>query len=560
MSKILDDLNKSQTITHSDLLKISSNYKRTYYDLLSEISKVELFDGLLGYGLFNEKLPPFLSSESFLYFCKNQPKKFSFNSNPSGYITYENIRNINIPRLLSIPNPISYYHQCKVLSDNWDKLLVHFENTTKNHKHKVSRIHIRKIDNTYHIFHTCYPDLEDIDLSDYPDLEQNHIFEMNHKNTCKDDYPEPDLLIGKKHIVKADISNCFPSIYTHSIPWALVGKQESKNSKNDTTKWFNQIDYYTRNIKEGETHGILIGCHTSNIISEVILTKVDETMYDEGYRYIRNIDDYYCYVKSNEEAEKFLIDLSFNLKKYGLVLNHKKTEILNLPQASTENWIRKLQSYVFRDSKLRLSDIRAYIDIAISLMSDNKENTAILNYAIKVLSKKEMTLNAKEYFIKTIHHLTLLYPYLIHILDNEVFMKFSICKERINLISIDIFKFGIEKNLTEAISYAIFFSLKYDFKLHDDIFDKLHKLGDPIILLLSYLHDEKYLNSSKKFNQTSLGKKYKNLAKSMLDNIDENWVFVYEVLSKDQLKDEWKKMKENGVTFLKEDFYKDIGK
>ena len=46
---------------------------------------------------------------------------------------------------------------------------------------------------------------------------------MNYSNWKTDGTPEPDLLIGKKYIVKADISTCFPSIYTHSIPWALVG-------------------------------------------------------------------------------------------------------------------------------------------------------------------------------------------------------------------------------------------------------------------------------------------------------------------------------------------------
>ena len=32
----------------------------------------------------------------------------------------------------------------------------------------------------------------------------------------------------KKYIVKTDIENCFPSMYTHSLPWALVGKGIAK--------------------------------------------------------------------------------------------------------------------------------------------------------------------------------------------------------------------------------------------------------------------------------------------------------------------------------------------
>ncbi len=51
---------------------------------------------------------------------------------------------------------------------------------------------------------------------------------MNYSNWKTDGTPEPDLLIGKRYLVKADISTCFPSIYTHSIPWALIGKDDAK--------------------------------------------------------------------------------------------------------------------------------------------------------------------------------------------------------------------------------------------------------------------------------------------------------------------------------------------
>ena len=49
-----------------------------YYKQLAEISSYELFDGLLGYGLFNEKIPSFLDSNSFLSFCKNMPNNYNF--------------------------------------------------------------------------------------------------------------------------------------------------------------------------------------------------------------------------------------------------------------------------------------------------------------------------------------------------------------------------------------------------------------------------------------------------------------------------------------------------
>ena len=43
---------------------------KTYADYMDEISADELFEGLLGYGLFADKMPPCLSSEAYYSYCK----------------------------------------------------------------------------------------------------------------------------------------------------------------------------------------------------------------------------------------------------------------------------------------------------------------------------------------------------------------------------------------------------------------------------------------------------------------------------------------------------------
>lgn len=104
-------------------------------------------------------------------------------------------------------------------------------------------------------------------------------------------------------MVKADISQCFPSIYTHAISWALVGKSTAKKHRG-IKEWYNQIDKACQNMRDGETHGLLIGPHTSNLISELILTTVDNQLKSK-YKYIRKVDDYTCYVEKYEDAESF---------------------------------------------------------------------------------------------------------------------------------------------------------------------------------------------------------------------------------------------------------------
>ena len=44
--------------------------KKKYYEFMNELSSDELYEGLLGYGLFNDKLPPVLTSKVFSDYCQ----------------------------------------------------------------------------------------------------------------------------------------------------------------------------------------------------------------------------------------------------------------------------------------------------------------------------------------------------------------------------------------------------------------------------------------------------------------------------------------------------------
>ena len=83
---------------------------KKYHEFYDEISEKELFKGLLGFGLFAEKIPNFLSSEFFFEYIEKQT--FPYNGKtPKDYIRYSSMRNINIPRPLAIPEPFSYANQ-----------------------------------------------------------------------------------------------------------------------------------------------------------------------------------------------------------------------------------------------------------------------------------------------------------------------------------------------------------------------------------------------------------------------------------------------------------------
>lgn len=497
---------------------------RSYFDFMDEFNKDDILHGLLAYGMFSEKLPPIFDGYKFYEYCEKNSPSFNNTDKESNYIKYETMRNINVPRGLGIPNPMNYYKLCNFIANNWDLIKEHFKKQTQNQIQKVSKIHIRKMKG------------------------EKRIFQMNYKNYRTDGAGEVEFLLGSKYVVNVDISTCFPSMYTHSFPWALVGKDFAKKNRGQQ-HWFNELDFYVRGISNGETQGILIGPHTSNLLSEIILVCIDNVLVEKGWKYIRNIDDYTCYVNSYEDSQRFLVDINDALRKFNLMLNHKKTKVSRLPLSSTERWVRKLSvSPISNESYLDYKTLKLSIDIALDLLQSNNNNAAILNYLIKVVGKKKLSKSAKDYYIKNILHLSILFPYLIPLLDSYIFEKQNVQEDIIEEFSNLIFQDGLKTNNYEMLCYALFFALKYKLEIQTIKFEDIRDSSHCILMLLGYL----YAKDIKK-NKSEI-KLYKELAKELMkdkDDFEENWLFIYEVLTVGLLKSDWKVLKQNKISFLK---------
>ena len=111
---------------------------KTYFDFMNNITADELYDRMIQYGLFAEKLPPVFDGASFLAYCKD-PSRPVFSDVWHDYVRYDSMRNINIPRPLGIPTPMGHERLCKCLKDEWPNLQQYFQTTTANQKHIVSR-------------------------------------------------------------------------------------------------------------------------------------------------------------------------------------------------------------------------------------------------------------------------------------------------------------------------------------------------------------------------------------------------------------------------------------
>lgn len=135
-------------------------------------------------------------------------------------------------------------------------------------------------------------------------------------------------------VVTTDITDCYPSIYTHSLSWALHGTYIAKKNKNNSQLLGNIIDKKIQNMQNGQTNGIPQGSIIMDFLAELILAYADCILYNSlrrnkelksNFKILRYRDDYKIFVHSKFDGELIIKELSKTLLKLNLKLNASKT-------------------------------------------------------------------------------------------------------------------------------------------------------------------------------------------------------------------------------------------
>jgi hypothetical protein len=177
-----------------------------------------------------------------------------------------------------------------------------------------------------------------------------------------------------KYIIKTDIKNFYPSIYTHSIAWALHTKKtiRTKGNRNDYLNFLGlKIDKLIQYSNDGCTNGIAIGPAISDLIAEIVLTTVDtessKVLDENGIDFIgvRFKDDYKFLCQSKSDANLIIKTLQKQMSNFNLTLSESKTKIDELPEGLFREWtadyvnvsLRKNKSITYKEfeSSLRLT-------------------------------------------------------------------------------------------------------------------------------------------------------------------------------------------------------------
>jgi len=319
-------------------------------------------EDLLGRGYLPQELPPPFSSTSFGAYAKSLTAgKLPFDTITKGFKTsrpevYNLARAGSFRRELSILNPIHFAELAQCFVNNWPKLA----SLTKSKLSLTSP--------------TPTKEGRAISRKFALDSLPNHRANTRNQGTF---------------LLKADVIRFYPSIYTHSVPWAVHGKAFAKANR-DPKHLGNKLDLLLRNCQDAQTNGIPVGPDTSLVIAELLLAQVDRSLLRRRCKGFRYMDDYELVFDSEKRALEARSDLQEALLGLELDLSATKTAIGSLPRQLEDGWVSSLSLFeLFEGSPFFKTQIIRFFDCAFEL-ARKYPHEGVLKYAAGRISKLKL--------------------------------------------------------------------------------------------------------------------------------------------------------------------------
>lgn len=345
---------------------------------------------LIQRGLFPETLPPCFTSEdlrrAYRGITPDIREKSLRQKRSTDYVRYNGTKHDGNRRYFGTPNPISYFYVADFINKHWSD----FESGFARSPFSVSRPKVAaKTDDRAILI----PSLSELTT-------------------------EASRKIGySAHILKTDIAQFFPSIYTHSIPWSAHGVEDAKADRSRTSSniVFNQLDFFVQNCQREETRGLIVGPDAFRLVAEFIASGLDLELHRAVGQHIvgaaRHVDDYYIGLRGEGDALVVLSALREILQRYNLNINDTKTKILSGLDPLNEVWAQDLrqQSRRLRDyGGGKIEDILLFLSRALELSMVQKSDSAT-KIALRTLDqlhvyRKESWGVIEPYLQRVMHH------------------------------------------------------------------------------------------------------------------------------------------------------------
>ena len=257
-------------------------------------------------------------------------------------------------------------------------------------------------------------------------------------------------------LLKMDIASCFYHIYTHTISWAVKGKESAKANRNKET-FENCFDKLMQRTNYNETNGIIVGPEVSRIFAEVILQSIDVAVLNslkedkepltvgKDYEVRRYVDDFYVFANKREVLDKVKEAFKKELEKYKLYLNKSKLEYFDRPFVSKLTVAKTAlnvivnefkQKYLTKDNgeytkkTLRMNTFTKFVNQFRSIAKESDCKYGELNrYILSLLSKQIR--KEKESGVKPFEELLTTYleiSFYIFSLDMSTTASYRLCR------------------------------------------------------------------------------------------------------------------------------------
>jgi hypothetical protein len=241
-------------------------------------------------------------------------------------------------------------------------------------------------------------------------------------------------------VLTADISRFFYTIYTHSIPWAAIGKEQAKHWHfNDRARlnshWSSDFDKALQCCQSRETFGIPVGPDTSRIIAEILMAGIesdaDFLKWLKGRSAFRLVDDFAIGFEREELAEQALAVLRSALWKFNLQLNDEKTTIVSSKKSLKDKWQIENERFLISNNNAikQAQSISRLLEITLYHCEESRtDNPALLT--CQRLSKVRDVARNLPLILDTLFRLAREYPRCISHVAVFLVNNRNICRKR----------------------------------------------------------------------------------------------------------------------------------
>ena len=190
---------------------------------------------------------------------------------------------------------------------------------------------------------------------------------------------------GATHLLKVDISQFYPSLYTHAVGWAIDPQLRDRKNWQNKALLGKKIDQALMDMQGKLSQGIPIGNDVSFLLAELVLSQIDRALKIPRGRAFRWFDDYEIACRSRGEAEEMLVRLVRLLDSFRLRPNPTKTQIVELPQPTGDGYQDEIHN-LSKSSFSNPANMVSYFDHAFRLRATHIEQP-VLMYAMGTLFK-----------------------------------------------------------------------------------------------------------------------------------------------------------------------------